>query len=301
VFDGFEQRRIAGSGAAIHVRVGGRGAPLLLLHGYPQTGAMWHRVAPELARHFTVVAPDLRGYGDSDRPAAGPDHAAYAKRAMAADQVAVMGALGFERFAVAGHDRGGRVAYRLALDAPERVTRLAVLDIIPTGSVFAAVDKGVAMSTYHWFFLSQPFDLPERLIGADPEFFLRWTLASWSGDGLASFAPEALAEYLRAFQDPAVIHATCEDYRAGATVDDETDRADLGHRRIACPTLVLWGDRRANRRGRTGAVERRDPLAVWREWAADVRGQALACGHFLAEEAPGETAAALRDFFGGGV
>jgi haloacetate dehalogenase len=296
MFEGFQRRRVATSGPAINLVVGGRGAPLLLLHGYPQSHAMWHRVAPVLARDFTVVVPDLRGYGDSDKPPGGADHAGYAKRAMAVDQVEVMAALGFPRFAVAGHDRGARVAYRMALDAPDRVARLAVLDIVPTGSVFASVDKAVSMATFHWFFLSQPFDFPERLIGADPEYFLRWMLGSWSGSGLGVFAPEALAEYVRCFEDPATIHATCEDYRAGATVDDETDRADHGQRKIACPTFVLWGDRRANQR-RPGNAARRDHLTVWREWAADVRGHPLPCGHFLPEERPDETAAALREFF----
>jgi haloacetate dehalogenase len=220
MFDGFERRQIAASGATINLVMRGQGPPvLLLLHGYPQTHAIWHLVAPRLARDFTVVAPDLRGYGDSSKPPGGADHSGYGKRAMAFDQVEVMQALGFQCFAVVGHDRGARVAYRLALDHPDRVTHLALLDIVPTHTVFAAVDRTVATHTFHWFFLIQPEPLPERLIGNDPEFFLRTLLARWSGNGLASFAPEALAEYVRCFKDPAV------DYRAGATVDCATPTA----------------------------------------------------------------------------
>jgi len=289
MFDGFERRRIATAGAEINVVRAGTGPPLLLLHGYPQTHTMWHQVAPRLAEDFTVVAADLRGYGDSSKPASTPDHFAYSKRAMAADAVDVMQALGYERFAVAGHDRGARVAYRLALDHPDRVDRLAVLDIIPTHTVFSTVDKTVATSTFHWFFLIQPYDLPERLIGGAPEYFLETLLARWSGSGLEPFRPPALAEYVRCFRDPATIHATCEDYRAGATVDFALDANDFGRRTIACPTMVLWGG--------LGRVERRDPLKVWRQWAADVSGGPLPCGHFLPEEAPDETYAALRAFF----
>ena len=289
MFDGFADRRVAVDGVRIHVRTAGSGPALLLLHGYPQTHVMWHRVAPRLAERFTVVVPDLRGYGDSDKPSADAEHVAYSKRVMAREQVALMRQLGHERFGVAGHDRGGRVAYRMALDHPERVARLAVLDIVPTITVFDAVDRRIATDTFHWFFLIQPYDFPERLIGADPGYFLRHLLGRWSGDGLAPFAPEALAEYVRCFSDPATIHATCEDYRAGATVDYEADAADRGRRRIACPVLALWGGR--------GRVERRDPRAVWRQWADDVRGEPLPCGHFLPEEQPEATADALQGFF----
>jgi haloacetate dehalogenase len=295
MFDGFTGQRLDVDGTTINLRTAGSGPPVLLLHGYPQSHVMWHRVAPRLAERFTVVVPDLRGYGDSDKPHDDPAHHAYSKRVMARDQVAVMRRLGHQRFAVAGHDRGGRVAYRLALDHPEVVTRLALLDIVPTVTVFDAVDKRVATDTFHWFFLIQPYDFPERLIGADPEYFLKHLLGRWSGDGLKPFAPEALAEYVRCFSQPATVHATCEDYRAGATVDYDADAADRGRRRIGCPVLVLWGGR--------GRVERRDPLAVWREWADDVRGGSLPCGHFLAEEQPEATAEALQRFFlddGGG-
>lgn len=291
MFEGFERRQIAANGITINLMLGGSGPPLLLLHGYPQTHAMWHRVAPRLAEEFTVVVPDLRGYGDSDKPAGDREHRTYAKRTMARDNVEVMRALGFERFGVAGHDRGGRVSYRMALDHPQHVTRLAVLDIVPTYTMFTHVDKDFALATYHWFFLAQPPDLPERLIGGDPEFYIRNTLARWSGN-LDAFDPEALTDYIEHFRDPACIHATCEDYRAGPTTDFADDAADYGRNKIACPVLALWGETERRR-------QRRDSLAVWREWATDVRGHAIPCGHFLPEEAPDETYRALREFFAG--
>jgi haloacetate dehalogenase len=289
MFEGFERKRIDTSGATIDLVVGGSGPPLLLLHGYPQSHVMWHRVAPRLASEFTVVAPTLRGYGDSSKPDGGPDHGAYSKRTMGLDQIEVMQSFGFDRFAVAGHDRGARVAYRLALDRPEVVTKLAVLDIVPTYTLFASINRLIATAYYHWFLMIQPFDLPERLIGADAEYFLRTSLQRWSGRGLEAFDEEALAEYIRCFRDPATVHATCEDYRAGATLDFMADEADFGRRKIACPTLALYGRGLA----RLGALE------VWRQWCDDVRGQEVDCGHFLPEEAPEETYAALRDFFAG--
>ncbi len=288
LFPGFRRERLRTRETEIHAVVGGAGPPVLLLHGFPQTHACWHRVAPVLAARFTVVCPDLRGYGDSGRPPADPAHRAYSKRAMAGDQVETMGRLGFERFSVVGHDRGARVAYRLALDHPERVARLAVLDIVPTLETWERLDRGSALADYHWLFLAQPADLPERLIGADPEYFLRWTLESWAGRADA-FDPRALAEYGRAYRDPGVVHASCEDYRAGATVDLEDDAADRGRRRIACPVLALRGVP-------PGAEPAWDFAAVWRGWAADVRAQSVACGHFLAEEAPAEILAALEPF-----
>ncbi|MFD1379086.1 alpha/beta fold hydrolase [Fodinicurvata halophila] len=259
-----------------------------MLHGYPQTHALWHKVAPMLAERFTVVASDLRGYGDSERVVSDARHFAYSKRVMALDQVNLMTALGYSRFAVAGHDRGARVAHRMALDHRERVSRLALLDIVPTYDAFAATDTFMATAYFHWFFLIQPFDFPERMIGNDPELFLRQCLSRWSGS-MGAFAPEAIAEYLRCFQDPAVIHASCEDYRAAASVDLEHDAADRD-RRIDCPLLVLWG--------KQGVVHKAfDPLKVWRDRAVSVEGRPLPCGHFLPEEAPEKTAGDLLEFF----
>jgi haloacetate dehalogenase len=287
LFPGFAPRRIAAGGTEIAYVVGGSGPPLLLLHGYPQTHAMWHKIASRLAERFTVVCADLRGYGDSGKPDGGTRHENYAKRVMAQDQVDLMRALGFARFRLAGHDRGARVAHRLALDHPDAVERLAVLDISPTRTMYAQTDQAFATAYYHWFFLIQPFDLPERLIGADPAYYLRRKIGSWSG-GLSYFDPRALAEYERCFT-PAMIHASCEDYRAAADIDLEHDAADAGTR-IACPVLALWGEQ--------GVVERLfRPLDDWRAAARDVRGRALPCAHFLAEEAPLPTGDELLAFF----
>ncbi|HET8728622.1 MAG TPA: alpha/beta hydrolase [Alphaproteobacteria bacterium] len=275
---------------AIHAVIAGEGPPLLMLHGYPQTHVMWFRIAPALAERFTVVLPDLRGYGDSAKPHGDPRHETYSKRAMAGDQIAVMEALGFDTFQVVGHDRGARVAHRMALDHPEKVERLALLDIIPTLTLFETVNQEVASGYYHWFFLIQPDGLPEHMIGRDPDFYLRQKLAAWNKSE-GTFSDAALAEYLRCFRDPAMIHASCEDYRAGASIDLEHDRADRD-RRIGCPTLVLWGAQ--------GLMGRHyDVLGIWREKAVDVRGQALDCGHFLAEERPEETYDALIGFLDG--
>ena len=287
MLDAFEETRIATSGAEIALRRAGQGPPLLLLHGYPQTQVMWHRIAPALAERFTVVLTDLRGYGDSAKPPGGEHHEAYSKRAMARDQVEVMAAFGFDRFAVVGHDRGARVAHRMALDHAKRITKLAVLDIAPTLTMYERTDMAFARAYYHWFFLIQPFDLPERLIGADPDYYLEKKLGKWSSND-GCFDEAALAEYKRCFRDPATIHATCEDYRAAASIDLDHDRADLD-RKIACPVLALWGAE--------GVIERSyDVLEVWRERAGEVTGKALPCGHFLAEEAPEETLAELLNF-----
>jgi haloacetate dehalogenase len=289
MFEGFETRVIATSETTIFLRRGGSGPPLLLLHGYPQTHAIWHHVAPALARDHTVVCADLRGYGDSGKPASDASHLAYAKRTSAGDMVEVMAALGFDRFMVAGHDRGGRVTHRMCLDHPERVERAAVLDIVPTRTIFRATDMGIALGYYHWFFLAQPEPLPERLIGADPLFYLHRKLTGWGTGGLEQFAPEALAAYQRSFSDPAVIHGSCEDYRAAATIDLEHDEADLD-RRIECPLLALWGEH--------GLMHKHfDVLATWRERSRQVEGKALPCGHYLPEECPAETTAELARFF----
>lgn len=291
MFEGFERTRIETGGADINLVYGGEGPPVLLLHGYPQTHAMWHRVASTLADRFTLVVPDLRGYGDSSKPSAGDDHSGYSKKAMAADGAGVMEALGFRSFAVVGHDRGARVGHRMALDYPERVTKLAALDIVPTHKIFATVDKELALAYYHWFFLSQPYDLPEALIGADPIYYLRKKLGQW-GTGLGKFAPEALAEYERCFSDPATIHASCEDYRAAATIDLVHDEADFGHRKVSCPLLLLWGGR--------GAMEKLyDVPEAWRGYADDIRGRPVDAGHFLAEEKPEEVAEELAAFLEG--
>ena len=285
---GFQRLRLDTGEATIHLMHGGTGAPLLLLHGYPQTHVMWRKVAPGLTDRFHVICPDLRGYGDSAKPATTPDHAAYAKRAMAQDMVAVMARLGYQRFQVAGHDRGARVAHRLALDHPDRVERLCVMDILPTHYMFRHTDQHFATGYYHWFFLIQPDGLPERMIGADPGYYLGEKLRRWSAPG-AVFAPEAVAEYLRCFAHADTIHATCEDYRAAASIDLEHDEADRS-RKIACPLLALWGAK--------GFVHRTyEVLPIWREYADRVEGQSLDCGHFLPEEAPQAVIAELRRFF----
>ena len=246
---------------------------------------MWHRVAPLLARRHTVVCPDLRGYGDSDKPPGGGDHAEYAKRAMAADQIGVMRSLGFDSFAVVGHDRGARIALRMALDHPDAVERLAILDIVPTRTIYATIDRHRAATVWRYFFLIQPAPLPERLIAADPGFYLEWTLTEWSGDR-SLLADEAFAEYRRCFDD-ATIAATCEDYRAGATVDLADDEADRSAA-VSCPVLVLWS--------RSGIGAAYDVPGIWRERAPRMRGRALDAGHFLAEERPRETGEELGSF-----
>jgi haloacetate dehalogenase len=286
MFEGFTRKQIATSGTTINLMQGGSGPPLLLLHGYPQTHVLWHKMAPLLAQDFTVVAPDLRGYGDSGKPAGDPEHATYAKRAMAQDQAEVMQALGFETFRVMGHDRGARVAHRLALDHPQRVQQLVLLDIIPTHKMFQIVNKEMAAATYHWFFLIQPYDFPERTIHAALDSFLR----TWFGRAPQAHTPEAVAEYTRCLRDPATIHATCEDYRAGASIDLVHDEADRQQgKRVTCPLLVLWSA--------TGYVGRtQDVLHIWRDYATNVRGQALPCGHFIPEEMPDQTHALVKPF-----
>ena len=284
-FPGFKQVTKKTSGATIHFVTAGNGPPLLLLHGYPDTHVMWRKVAPQLAQKFTVVAADLRGYGDSSKPPDGENHAGYSKRAMAQDQVEVMSSLGFEKFAVVGHDRGGRVAHRMALDHRDRVTKLAILDIVPTYKVFHSVSNELATANFHWWFLIQKAPLPETLIGNNAEFWLKTRFERLPPEALSK---EAFAEYLRCFRDPAMIHATCEDYRAGATIDLIHDAADLDHK-ISCPILVLWGER--------GVWPRMyDVLDTWRERAANVSGKQIPSGHFIPEEKPEILLEELKNF-----
>jgi haloacetate dehalogenase len=290
LFPGFDVREVDGAGARIHCVIGGSGPPLLLLHGYPQTHAMWHKVAPVLAERYTVVCADLRGYGDSAKPAGAPPHETYSKRAMAADMVAVMRALGYPRFRLVGHDRGARVSHRLCLDHRDAVEQVAMLDISPTRIMFERTDQAFATAYYHWFFLAQPYDLPERMIGADPAYYLAIKMKRWSAGETSFFDPRAWAEYERCFSDPATIHASCEDYRAAATIDLVHDRNDPAQR-VRCPLLALWGAK--------GVVNRLfDPIADWSSVADDVRAQVMPTGHYIAEEAPAETLAQLRAFFG---
>ncbi len=291
MFEGFDTHALATERGTIHARVGGSGPPLLLLHGYPETHLMWHSCAAALAERFTVVATDLSGYGDSLRPAPASDHAPHSKRALALDQVQAMASLGHERFAVAGHDRGGRVAYRMALDHPERVSSLAVLDIVPTAEVWARADDRLALVYWHWGFLAQPAPLPERLIGADPGAYFDYHLRSLGlGVDRGRYPERVLAAYRAQLENPDAVQAICEDYRAGAGIDRQLDEADRG-RQIECPVLVLWGAR--------GALEPLygDVLAVWRPWARDVRGRGVEASHFLVEDRPDEVARELAAFF----
>jgi len=293
-FEGFEAGEHEVNGVQIFARRGGRaGAPaLLLLHGFPQTHALWQRVARALAPQFQLVLPDLRGYGDSSKPRGEPDHANYSKRTMAADMAALMRSLGHERYFVCGHDRGGRVAHRLALDHADAVAKLAVLDIVPTVDVYAATDMQLATAYYHWFHLIQPSPLPELMIGADARHYLRAKLGGWGAKGLTHIEPEALAEYERCFFRPEAIHAMCEDYRAAASIDLVHDNASrAASEKVRCDLLALWGER--------GVVQRLfEPLRLWQaQCAGTVSGRAVPAGHFIPEELPQETAAALSEFF----
>jgi haloacetate dehalogenase len=289
LFSGFAERRVeTAPGVEIYARIGGSGPPLLLLHGYPQTHVAWHKVAPALAEHCTLVIADLRGYGASSAPPGDPEHKTYSKRAMAEDCVALMYALGYHRFMVAGHDRGGRVAYRLALDHPEAVSALIPVDIIPTAEVWRRTTAESMLKSYHWAFLAQPHPMPETLIGKDPDYYLDYTLSSWAKPrDLSPFSPDALAHYRALLQDPARIHAVCEDYRAGATIDRRLDEADLAaSRRITCPTFVLWGR----------SYLATDPVEIWRDWCTNVSGASIDSGHFLMEENPQASLEALVPF-----
>jgi haloacetate dehalogenase len=279
MFEGFTDASATVDGIRIHARTGGRGPALLLLHGHPQTSAIWHKVAPALAERFTVVAADLRGYGDSGKPPGAPDHANYAKRRMALDQLELMRGLGHASFAVIGHDRGGRVAARMALDHADAVTRLVTLDVAPTLAMYEQTSFDFARAYWHWFMLVRPAPFPETLIRADPDLYLKQTIGARSA-GLAPFTQEAYADYLRCLSDPATAHGICEDYRASLTIDLEHDRATLkAGAQIACPFMALWGAH--------GVIEQCfDPLAEWRPYAPQVQGEALPCGHYIPEEAP---------------
>ncbi|CDI01782.1 conserved hypothetical protein [Candidatus Competibacter denitrificans Run_A_D11] len=283
----FNKIQISTKGAAIFMEHGGSGQPLLFLHGYPQTHMMWHQVASQFTSQFRVLCPDLRGYGDSAKPKSTPDHRFYSKRAMAQDMVELMDYFGYREFSVVGHDRGARVAHRLALDYPDRVKKVCIMDIVPTYHMFKHTDQALATGYYHWFFLIQPNGLPEKLIGTNPAYYLMEKLKRWSAPD-AQFAPQAMSEYIRCFSNPETIRASCDDYRAAASIDLEHDEASLGQK-IRCPLLVLWGAK--------GFVHRTyDVLAVWRQYAEQVEGQALDCGHFLPEEKPEDVVPALQAF-----
>ena len=287
LFPAFKLRKIRTSDATINLAVGGSGPAVLLLHGYPETLAMWHKVAPPLARDYTVVCADLRGYGDSSKPKGLPDHANYAKRAMAKDMVEVMAALGHRRFHAVGHDRGARVAHRMARDHGKRVRSLTVLDISPTLTMYRRTDQDFATAYYHWFFLIQKAPLPETLLAKQVPHYVLGRIGRGPG-GIRVFDRNALKDYVRAFRDPRTIHATCEDYRAAATIDLVHDKKDL-KTKIKMPVLVLWG-----KKGVIEAMFR--PLSDWREVARDVRGRSLDCGHFLPEEKPDDVLRELRRF-----
>ena len=293
MLDGFKRSDIKTSDARIVTVVGGSGPPVLLMHGNPFNHLSWHAVAPTLAKEFTVVCTDLRGYGDSEKPPGGDDHSGYSFRAMAQDQVEVMRALSFDRFMAAGHDRGARVLHRMCLDHPETVTRAAILDIIPQHYLYSHINKQWATFSWHWFFNIQPYDMPERMMGFDPDWFIEKKLAK-TKQGLSFFNKEALEEYKRCFRNPETIHAICEDYRAGASIDLEHDENDIKTgRKIGCPVLLLWGA--------TGGVGRNHdpgPAEIWKAYASNIVGaRAMPSGHYLSEEAPKETTEALLEFF----
>lgn len=288
LMEGFSRRRIPGDGITVDALVGGSGPPLLLLHGFPQTRLCWAAVAPTLAKHFTVVIPDLRGYGRSDKPPGDADHVNYSKRTLANDQLATMKALGFARFAVAGHDRGGRVAYRLALDYPESISKIAVLDVLPTSVAYARIVAASAVKAWHWFFMLQENGLAEKMIGAASEAYVRSFLKVPAGSAY-TFDSRSVTDYIGCFRDPAAIHGACEDYRAAWHVDRLLDEEQQGKVKLAMPTLVLWGDQ--------GAIAQSEPLRVWREWAVDVQGHACPSGHFIPEEAPDHIIEAFQQFF----
>lgn len=284
----FKKEKIRVNGVEINTVHGGKGDPLLLMHGYPQTHFMWHKTAPKLSEHFYVVCPDLRGYGDSSKPKGKPDHSNYSKRVMGQDMIEVMDKLGFRSFNAAGHDRGGRVLHRMCLDFPRNVKKACVMDIAPTHHMFKTTDKDFATGYYHWFFLIQSDGLPEIMIGANPEYYLKEKLKRWSGPNTI-FDHDAVKEYVRCFSDPNAIHGSCEDYRAAASIDLNHDEEDM-HRKITCSLLVLWGER--------GFINKTyDVISTWEKRAENLRGKALDCGHFLPEEKPEEIYNELKDFY----
>jgi haloacetate dehalogenase len=291
LFPGFDAKHFPTRAGNIFARIGGDGPPLLLLHGYPQSGAMWHLVAPELSKKFRIVIADLPGYGGSDAPESGEGHAPYDKRSIAAAMVEVMQQLGFREFSLMGHDRGGRVSYRMALDHPDRVKKLCTLDIVPTYEMWASIDMKRAMKVFHWTFLAQPVPLPEMLIGKAPLEYMDWKLAAWNGKNTTSvFDPRALEHYHENFRHAARIHASCEDYRAGQTTDYEHDAADLkSGKKIICPMLALWGSSGIPSQGPS-------PIETWKKWANNVTGGPVESGHFLPEENPKDTLAAVIPF-----
>jgi haloacetate dehalogenase len=289
MFDGFEEFDITTSGASIHGRRGGSGPPVLLLHGIPETHLMWHRVAPHLAEQYTVVAADLRGYGDSGKPPSTADHEPYSMRAIGRDQIEVMQNLGYDQFRIVGHDRGARCAYRLALDKPDAVIRLAVMDVVPIGDAYSRAERKFSLAYWVWSFLAAPEPVPEQFISAIPANLVNFMLDTWP-EVKDAFPAEVRAEYIEKFSHSDTVHAVCEEFRAAATLDYQQDEADLGKRKIACPVLFLWSQR--------GSVAQLydDPLGIWRGWCDDVRGGPVPVGHFIPEEAPEETTRQLLDF-----
>ena len=286
MFEQFKQDKINVNGININYKIGGKGEPLLLLHGYPQSHILWRKIAPLFAENYTVICPDLRGYGDSDKPESDKSHLTYSKKNMGLDQNELMKKLGFNEYFLVGHDRGGRVAHRMAIDYKENIKKISVLDIVPTSHVFKNTNALLARRYYHWFFLIQSFPHPETMIGNDPEYYIRSKLKMWGAND-EYLTEDVLQEYLRCFT-PETIHASCEDYRAGASIDLKHHEEDL-HKKISCPLQVLWG-------AKATVEELYDPVKVWKEWAINVEGKSIDCGHFLPEESPIETYDAIIKF-----
>ena len=287
MFDDFKSAKLKSNKINIHYKIGGKGYPILMLHGYPQTHIMWRKVAPILSKDYTVICSDLRGYGDSDKPSSDVIHRNYSKKEMAKDQAELMELLGFKKYIVVGHDRGARVAHRMGLDYKDKIDKMVLMDIVPTNHVFDTANMTLATRYYHWFFLIQKHPFPEKLIGNDPEFYLRSKLFMW-GLNEQYMSEDVINEYLRCFSNPDTIRASCEDYRAGATIDMEDHNNDYD-KKIECPLLILWGKK--------GTVEELyDPIEVWNKWAKNVQGYSLDCGHFIPEERPEETIDYIKNF-----